>query len=182
MAVSDKDLLAEALDRIVEQLKNKPNYAALVSAYTAQSSALQAALLQILDDTSIDNSEGAQLDGLGRIVGEARNGRDDPAYRTALKVRIRVNLSEGTLEEIVAIIVLAIGGGTVEITEYQPAAFIARVLTPIDPDVVSPSQVGELVRQARGAGIGSGTVFHVANPFQYDTGFGYDEGAYADIF
>jgi hypothetical protein len=185
MAATTKDLLTEALGRVTEQLRGKPDFETLVSLLTTQMTALQAALLSILDDTVIDDSEGAQLDGVGAIVGEERFGRDDITYRTFLKARIRLNLSNGTIEDVISLIEAILGGlFTVKLTEYQPAAFIAEVLEGIDPNVINPAQVGALVRSGRAAGVGSGTVFHVDPGFQYDgaAGHGFDDGKYADIF
>jgi len=183
MAVSTKDLLAEALDRVIEQLRGKPDFASLVSTFTAQVSGVQAAILGVLDDTIVAASEGAQLDGLGDIVGEERFARDDTIYRIAILARIRLNISNGTMQDIIALIEAVIGGAfTIRVDEYQPAAFIANVLEPIDPTMIDPGVVGAIVRSGKPAGVGSGVHFHVADPFQYDTGFGFDTGKYADVF
>ena len=53
------------------------------------------ALLTII---SIDDSIGAQLDNLGRLVGQPRVNADDATYRLYLKARIVARRSNGTPE------------------------------------------------------------------------------------
>lgn len=57
-------------------------------------------LLSLLD---IDNSVGAQLDMIGRYVGQPRLGLLDVTYRLYLRARVLANKSTGTVEEIFAI-------------------------------------------------------------------------------
>lgn len=59
------------------------------------------------------DAEGARLDTLGKLVGEPRGGRDDAAYRVALKLRIRVNRSLGRVSDIFEIVALALPFGSV---------------------------------------------------------------------
>ena len=42
----------------------------------------------------LDTSEGQQLDEIGAIVGEERQGRTDDKYREAIRFRIFINLSK----------------------------------------------------------------------------------------
>ena len=44
----------------------------------------------------VETAVGKQLDGVGNIVSELRNGRNDDDYRQALRFRIFVNISKGT--------------------------------------------------------------------------------------
>lgn len=54
-------------------------------------------LLTMLD---IEASEGVQLDVIGRLVGQPRNGVDDPTYRLYLSARVLANKSTGTVDDI----------------------------------------------------------------------------------
>lgn len=185
MSVSDKDLLEEAIERVVEQFKGKEKFEALVTALTDQATAVQTALLGILNDTNIATVTGDQLDGLGAIVGEERFGRDDDAYRLAIRARIILNFSRGTADDIINLIRALIGNYTVKIREYFPASFIAEVIEEVDTAELTPATlatVGALIDEARGAAIGSDVLFHVETPFRYDSGPGYDLGEYADVF
>lgn len=183
MAVTEKDLLAEALERIVEQMRGKTDFGALLSLFTEQASSSQSSILGILNDTNIQLSDGAQLDGIGEIVGEERFARNDVVYRSAILSRIRINLSTGTTEDVISILKAILGPTfTIKIDEYFPASFIATVVEPIDPLLIDPANVAALMRSGRPAGVGSDLIFSVANPFQYDIGLGYDDGAYANAF
>jgi hypothetical protein len=174
----------EALRQLAQQFQGKPRLQALLEAFLTQVQALEDALFSVLEETPISTAVGAQLDGLGSIVGEAREGRADPDYRIAILARIRINLSSGTPEDIIALIRAVLGPVTVKLTEYFPADFIAEVLGPIDPLAVNPAQVGAFVRSGRPAGVGSGVVFHVTPEFRFDStvGHGFDAGKYAGVF
>lgn len=155
MAVVTKDLEAEALDRVVEQLRDQANFEALVSLLSEQVQLVQDATLVVLNDTLVADSEGAQLDGLGAIVGEERFGREDIAYRLGILARIRLNLSSGTTEDVIAIVRALAGAVTVRITDTPPASFLVEIVEPIDPAAVNPDIVANFVASARGASIGA---------------------------
>jgi len=92
------------LSRFYEQFKDKTHLTALaVDVCAPQFQAIENALQQLRTLPSIDDSEGAQLDVLGIIIGQGRLGLDDATYRLYLKARIRANLSSGTLKEIYAV-------------------------------------------------------------------------------
>ena len=48
----------------------------------------------------MDNAEGFTLDKIGKNVLELREGREDKPYRKAIKIKIRGNLSAGTIEDL----------------------------------------------------------------------------------
>lgn len=93
--------------------------------YTNQIQDLEQAFFQLINERTVDAAVGAQLDGVGSIVGEQRFGRNDPDYRVAIKGRIRLNKSNGTIEDIIAVLRSQIAK-TVRITEDSfPAHFEA---------------------------------------------------------
>lgn len=63
----------------------------------------------ILTITNIDGSIGAQLDNLGRFVGQARVGLDDATYRQYLRARILANKSSGTSEALYRVFTALLG-------------------------------------------------------------------------
>ncbi len=69
-----------------------------------QVQALEDAAQTMLSIIDVAASEGAQLDVIGRIVGQPRPGSDDETYRTYIAVRILANRSAGTPEEIYSIV------------------------------------------------------------------------------
>jgi hypothetical protein len=109
------------------------NFEKLLATYIQQIQELEQALFQLIDDRTLETSLGAQLDGLGSVVGEARLGRDDDAYRIAIKGRITLNLSNGTPEDIISVIASQIGPKQLTLTEDSfPAHFELLVLEAID--------------------------------------------------
>jgi len=86
--------------RIYWQFKGKPKIQAWVDMVARQFSDIEDALQTLLTLPSIDDSAGAQLDLLGRLLGQARGGVDDDTYRTYLFATRFANKSSGTAEDI----------------------------------------------------------------------------------
>jgi len=168
----------DALDTRIEFFKNKVRFGDLLTSFVGEVQEVEDALFQILDDTNLDTAQNQQLDDLGSIVGEARFGREDTLYRGAIATRIMLNKSGGTIEDIIGLIRGVAGDVQVNLREYSPAAFIAEIVDPIDPLLIDPNQIGIIVKSGKAGGVRGLTAFHVAGPFQFDSGLGYDLGAY----
>ena len=95
-------------------------------------------ILITLQQRVVGVAVGAQLDVLGRIVGEARLGDPDANYRLRIKAGILLNVSSGTPEELLAIF---------------------RLLT---SDLPSPSISDFLSREASRSRYAAGTEFLIA--------------------
>ena len=122
--------VTEALVNLLEQFKNKPKMAALLTAYVNQIQDIEDAFYGLMLGRWLDNAEGTQLDGLGDIVGESREGRYDEDYRLAIRARIKINLCEGTPEQILEIF-WAMTDSALQIKDYYPAAFVLTILEAI---------------------------------------------------
>lgn len=81
------------------------------------------ALAEVLVCHLLDTAGDSQLDDMGDLVGELRLGRADEDYRGAIKLRIRINRSNGTAEEILGIIDLLVAGVDFTYTEMPLAYF-----------------------------------------------------------
>jgi len=68
-----------------------------------------------LQNRSLDNSVGQQLDNFGLDLDTPRNGLSDDEYRVRIKAKIAENNSEGTREEIIAVAILLIPSADVVI-------------------------------------------------------------------
>ena len=159
------------LARLAEEFR-KPRISSVLRGEAAQYQAIENAYWQLLTEFGVDTAIGWALDVLGRIVGEPRQGALDADYRLRVRARIRVNRSDGTIEDVIEVVRLLIGSAllpsaTIKLTEYYPAAFVLRItgliITPTQAQICS-----SFIKQARGAGIGSG--------------FGWQETADADAF
>jgi hypothetical protein len=98
------DHVSDGLSKLLSQLKDKPRLAAVLSADMRQAQDVENAMFQLLGERFIDNGYGKQLDVVGRIVNQPREGRTDEAYRAALRAKIVVNYSEGTPEDLIEVI------------------------------------------------------------------------------
>ena len=142
----------EALSNRIEQFEDKENFADLITAYVAQVQDLEDALFEVLLETTLETSIGQQLDNIGEIIKEDRLSRIDDDYRRALRVRILVNKSSGTIEEILEITKLFTQlTSTITIEEFPPASFTIRFGEALPTD---PLTTITLLDSARGAGIG----------------------------
>lgn len=89
--------------RLYEQFKGLRNWTLYVKALARQFQDLEDAFQSVPSIVSIDDSIGAQLDNLGRLIGQPRTGLGDATYRQYLKARIIANKSNGTAENIYSV-------------------------------------------------------------------------------
>lgn len=128
---------AQAKAKLITIFREQPNIAAIIDALVAQLQDSETVLFQLLDERDVDSAVGAQLDGIGTIVGEERGGRDDDNYRLGIKAQISKNVSSGTPEEMISITQLLVDNDF-DLTEYYPAGLVI-VLS--DELVTDPVQV-----------------------------------------
>lgn len=95
------DYASIAVPRLTGQFENSPKLKALVAALVGPLTTLEDNADSLTTDRWINTAVGTQLDGCGYIVGEARQGRSDDAYRVAIKFRVFVNISKGTPGDLV---------------------------------------------------------------------------------
>ncbi len=146
------DQVARALSRLAQQYRGKPRLAGMVIVLAKQIQEIEDMLFSILDET-VDHAVGAQLDVLGRIVGEERLGDSDANYRLRIKAGILLNVSSGTPEELLAIFRLLtsdLPGAVVQFEEQYPAALVVRILR---VTIASPSTFAGILQAAKDAGV-----------------------------
>lgn len=153
----DLSHIAEAVDLLIAQFKEKPVIEGVLSSWVAQVQDLEDALWQILESRNM-SGEGDQLDNLGALVGESRDGRTDEFYRPAIAIRILTNKSNGSPDEILAIAaaVAKVDGipeefipGYIQYQEYPNAAF--RITTLLSS--AGNRALVAAVRKAKSAGV-----------------------------
>lgn len=137
------DHTATALDRMLEQFQGSVNLRLLASSYTDQVQELENAAIQLLHDRSLDAGTGHRLDGLGQLVGITRSGEDDEAFRLRIRGELAVLNSQGSLENLIAIMQLLLelpDPVDIQIDEYFPKAIYMRPRDFIftgDPDLIA---------------------------------------------
>jgi len=163
----------EAINTLVEQFKNKPLIKSLVTAWVNQIQDIENMYYELRTERQLNNAVGVQLDGLGNIVGEKREGKDDDEYRNAIRVRILINKSNGTTENIYAVMkaFLNIDNVELKIIDYYPAGFIAEIVT-ILTSFISMQQLKSFIDDASPVAIKSQLTYHPTNPFRFDGPFG----------
>lgn len=90
-----------ALSRLTGQFQNSPKLKALMAEIVGPLTMLETGADAIISKRWIDTAIGKQLDGCGAVVGEARLGRGDDAYRSAIKFRVFINISKGTPTDLI---------------------------------------------------------------------------------
>lgn len=173
-----------ALTRILYQFKDKPKFEAFITAFVQQFQDIEDVIGQLLTDRQIDTATGENLNILGRIVGQPREGRTDANYRLWIKARIQINRSSGRSEEIYNVLrlitgFLAVGDFQIEELDY-PASFfltITPALGSMDPQIIY-----DIVNEMRSACVAFGILYHITDPvFAFDVGPGFDQGHLAGI-
>ena len=92
------------LELLLEQYKQSYNLRGLIDSMNDQADDLESALFEIRNEFYLSTAFGIQLDIIGTIFGESRNGRDDDEfYREALQLRASI-LSSGEPEAIIAVL------------------------------------------------------------------------------
>lgn len=135
------DHVAQMLARLPEQLKELPNWGAVIRSFGEELQELEDALVQLRDGRSIDTATGATLESLGRLVGEPPSGLETELYRRRIRARIAANRSKGRLKDLIAVarLILAETDGTVPeivLERQRYATMLVQVLgEPIDEDL-----------------------------------------------
>lgn len=144
----------DAAARLTSAFKNKRVLGAVVKALAAEWQELEGAIWDVINGRLLDNAGTDQLDKLGRLVGERRAGRANDDYRLAIRVRIRVNRSDGRAEDIIAVARLI---ATNTYREAYPAGFVVAFTAAIPAGARWAAQA---IAQTRAGGVaGQVTLF-----------------------
>lgn len=172
--------VSEGLARLIATLRKPTSVSALLQAFLERVQDLENDIADVRDGLNVDTAADYQLDILGAIVGEPREGRTDAAYRIRIKARIRINRSNGHPDEVLEIMT-SILNTPVTMKEFANAAFELYALI---TDTAILGEVSAVLRQIKPAGVRGTLTYHDAGTkFVYDgaAGSGYDGAAtYSD--
>lgn len=142
MSVETIDHVARAISRLCEQFRDKPNILALLSALVTPAIDLEAAFLQLLTERTVDTAQGAQLDVLGKLVGQPRNGLGDEDFRRYIRARIAMNQSDGLTEDLLTVARLVINddAAAYRLDNQGIAALVLRI-----DDIDLPNDLANIV-------------------------------------
>lgn len=116
----------------------------LLSAQLDRAQDLEDMLFELRAGLFLDQAIGAQLDLLGRVYNETRQGRADDEYRAGIRVKA-ATVVNGTPDEICIFLKLAFGFTSVAYTPEYPGAFFIEppsTLTIRDLERISPAGIG----------------------------------------
>lgn len=106
---------------LLSQYREKPNFNNVVEIFASHIQDLETVYFDLLLNRALDTAAGVQLDGLGDILGEEREGRSDTDYRAALSIRIKINISSGEPETLMEIFAALTDATQVSYSEFYPA-------------------------------------------------------------
>ena len=110
------DQISKGLDRSIYDLK-KEDFEKILKVLLKQVQDIENANFQILDERSIFNGVGHQLDVIGFLLLVPREGLDDESYRKKLLIKIAINSANGTPNSMINIIKSYSDSDQVEIRE-----------------------------------------------------------------
>lgn len=119
----------QMLARLMFAFRNRPNITALLTVIARRYQGIEDALFQLVSERGIDSGEGAQLDVIGRIIGQPReDSADDAAYRLRLRARMRANQSSGTVPDILDVFATLLEGyDDLLLQQYFPATILLTI-------------------------------------------------------
>jgi len=93
----------------------------LVSFDDAQFAELDRLIDKTSDQYDLDKAKGILLDRLGKLVDENREGNDDELYRLLIRLRILLNTTDGSVNDIIKVIKFIFSSEVVHIQPNYPA-------------------------------------------------------------
>lgn len=176
-----------ALARRLGQDHAKPKLEALYGIQADRIQKLEDTLFEIHESAMSFESTGADLDRLGWVLGEARQGRTDFVYRRWLKGRAFVNRSAGRGDDLLFLLKLILGDeAQPSYTELPPGTRDAEAYVHLEGVTLSGAeaeQVVAILNQAKPSGVR--LYFTQAAPataFRFDTpGLGFGQGLFSGL-
>lgn len=167
-AITDHEV--QAPNRLRDVLREKTTIPALVQALADPSNAVDAAIMQLLLERSIDTAIGTQLDDIGAIVGISREEIDsslvDSDYRRYVRAQIWTLNSDGLTEDILRVIRLVIDDDDASYVLEQlfPAGILLRI-----EDIAVSSDVSDIVALYMRATVSAGVKIQLISNTQVPT-------------
>jgi hypothetical protein len=113
---------------------------------------IEGEIYKLSDQHDIEKAKGVLLDRIGKIVSEPREGNDDALYRLLIKLRILLNTTDGSVNDIIKVIKFIYSSEVVHITPNYPAA-----ITILHDGETANVDFNKIIAQVIGAGIGYDT-------------------------
>jgi len=85
---------------------------------------LEGQIYDLSNQWDIDAAKAILLDRIGKILGEPRDGNDDNLYRLLIKLRILLNTTNGSVNDIIKVIKFLYSSEVIDIMPKYPAALV----------------------------------------------------------
>jgi hypothetical protein len=142
----------QARELFTAQFREQINIERIANALAKQIQDLEDANWQLHTERKLSTAVGAQLDILGDLVGQARDGATDAAFRVAIAARLKLNLCSGTVDELNTILSLILSPDVVwSLTELPKAALRFEFFNIATEAEIA--QITRIIRSARAAGV-----------------------------
>lgn len=142
----------QASARFLQQYQSTILLNGMMAAIIQQIQDLENGFFPLGIQCQIFNAVGAQLDGIGAIVGIGRNGLSDAEYLLFIYGKIAENFSDGTIPKVLTIIQTLFQAQLLIFQEVFPAGVSVQVLgTALNPSLYGVAI--QLVKASLGAGI-----------------------------
>lgn len=152
------------MNLLLTQFHDSPNLNAVQNAFLAQIDELETVFEQLRN--LIEQAVGAQLELLGKVVGQKRYGMNDADYRLWIDARILLNKSRGIESDLRELLQVLIGKDA-EIREHPDVAFTVLI------DQVcrqNAQRLFEIISEAKPLGVIARLQIALKEPvFRFDT-------------
>ena len=157
---------------LATQYKQQVGFEGLLGAYLAQVQEIEDVLFDVLAILTYQDAQvGEQLDLLGRLVGQPREGRTDVAYLPWIRARVIANRSSGLSDELLTVAQLVAPDTTRTLEFFYPASYLLTLSGTITSALAL--QLAAILSQVTGAGIGAQLVYSTeedADTFTFSSG------------
>ena len=108
---------------IPQQYKDAPNFNKVLEVLATPFDDLVIVFARLKNILDLELAEGAQLDLIGQIVEEKRNGRLDPDYLKGIRFKIFKNTSRGFVDDVVKALKFITSASKVIYSDNPPASY-----------------------------------------------------------
>jgi hypothetical protein len=168
----------EMLDGLVSMFSDAENLQKLLDIVAQQIQDTEQTIFDLWFECLLSNSNGAQLDQYGRIVGQPRMGLSDADYRKTINVRIQVNRGKGEVTRLISAMTRLLGN-TVHYQWVAPAFYSMSFISAVPISGQWELFIQGIVLDLTPAGVGYELIEAPTGAFQFDSGPGFDVGKYA---
>jgi hypothetical protein len=156
------------------------NIEKLLAVIVSPAQDIEDALQQLKAERFVDTAVGSQLDIIGRIVGQPREGLVDDDYRRYIRARIAANSSSGITEDILTVAFLVVYDEVADLTLTQEGIATARLeVENLEVTADLGAILFKFVQLAASAGVRIVVQWGESAPasmFRFDSGPGFDNG------